>query len=106
LTPNSEELEQQVQQFRGQLSTANRAPAQVNRDLQSNAQETLREQKIENGVVHSPDGSKQGAFNSSTGKRYVLFEGIVLETLLINRLNGTFSGPVNCLSGAPSDIRT
>ena len=36
-------------------------------------------------------------FNSSTGMRYVLFEGTVIETLLINRLNGTFSGPVNCL---------
>jgi type IV secretion system protein VirB10 len=30
-------------------------------------------------------------------KRYVAFEGTVLETLLINRLNGTFAGPVNCL---------
>ncbi len=31
------------------------------------------------------------------GNRHVVFEGTVLETLLINRLNGTFSGPVNCL---------
>jgi len=35
--------------------------------------------------------------NSFTGKRYVAFEGTVLETLLVNRLNGTFSGPINCL---------
>jgi len=35
--------------------------------------------------------------NSFAGKRYVIFEGTVVETLLINRLNGTFSGPVNCL---------
>jgi type IV secretion system protein TrbI len=97
LTQNTEELEQQGQQLQGQFATANRAPAQVNRDMQSNAQETLREQKIENGVVHNPDGSQPGAFNSSTDKRYVLFEGTVLEALLINRLNGTFSGPVNCL---------
>jgi type IV secretion system protein VirB10 len=97
LTQNTEELEQQGQQLQGQFSTANRAPAQVNRDMQSNAQETSREQKIENGVVHNPEGSQPGAFNSSTDKRYVLFEGTVLETLLINRLNGTFSGPVNCL---------
>lgn len=37
------------------------------------------------------------AFNASTGKTYVVFEGTILESLLINRLNGTFSGPVNCL---------
>ncbi len=45
----------------------------------------------------NPDMSRPGTFNSFTGKRYVAFEGTVLETLLINRLNGTFSGPVNCL---------
>jgi type IV secretion system protein TrbI len=45
----------------------------------------------------NPDASQPGAFNSFTGKRYVVFEGTVLETLLINRLNGTFPGPVNCL---------
>jgi len=27
----------------------------------------------------------------------VVFEGTILETLLINRLNGTFAGPVDCL---------
>ncbi len=31
------------------------------------------------------------------GKEYVLFEGTVLEALLINRLDGTFAGPVSCL---------
>jgi type IV secretory pathway VirB10-like protein len=38
-----------------------------------------------------------GSFNAFAGKRYVIFEGTFLETLLINRLNGSFSGPVNCL---------
>jgi len=45
----------------------------------------------------NPDAAKPGAFNSFQGKRYVAFEGTVLETLLINRLNGSFPGPVNCL---------
>ena len=31
-----------------------------------------------------------------TGGEYVAFEGTVVETLLINRLNGTFAGPVSC----------
>jgi len=34
---------------------------------------------------------------SAEVKRYVLFEGTVLEALLINRLDGSFSGPVSCL---------
>lgn len=33
----------------------------------------------------------------SQGKDYLLFEGTLIETVLINRLDGTFSGPVNCL---------
>jgi len=35
--------------------------------------------------------------NRSTGKGYLLFEGTIIETVLTNRLDGTFSGPVNCL---------
>lgn len=34
---------------------------------------------------------------TSTGKTYVLFEGTVLETVLINRLDGQFIGPIECL---------
>ena len=33
----------------------------------------------------------------ATGKTYVLFEGTVLETVLINRLDGQMTGPVECL---------
>jgi type IV secretory pathway VirB10-like protein len=31
------------------------------------------------------------------GKTYRLFEGTVIETVLTNRLDGSFSGPVNCM---------
>jgi type IV secretion system protein TrbI len=34
---------------------------------------------------------------TAAGKTYVLFEGTLLETVLINRLDGQFSGPVECL---------
>ncbi len=34
---------------------------------------------------------------SHEGKEYVLFEGTILEALLINRLDGSFAGPVSCL---------
>lgn len=35
--------------------------------------------------------------NAADGKNYIIFEGTVLETVLINRLEGQFSGPVECL---------
>jgi type IV secretion system protein TrbI len=35
--------------------------------------------------------------DQADAKRYRLFEGTVLETVLTNRLDGSFSGPVNCM---------
>jgi type IV secretory pathway VirB10-like protein len=35
--------------------------------------------------------------NQQVGKTYRLFEGTVVETVLQNRLDGAFSGPVNCM---------
>ena len=37
------------------------------------------------------------ALNQSSGKKYVLLEGTVIETVLMNRLDGSFAGPVMCL---------
>lgn len=41
--------------------------------------------------------SNADSLNSATGKTYVLFEGTILETVLLNRLSGDFNGPVECL---------
>jgi type IV secretion system protein TrbI len=38
-----------------------------------------------------------GSPNAALGKPYLLFEGTILETVLINRLDGSFTGPVECL---------
>jgi type IV secretion system protein VirB10 len=38
-----------------------------------------------------------GARATATGKSHVLFEGTILETVLINRLDGAFTGPIECL---------
>jgi type IV secretion system protein VirB10 len=35
------------------------------------------------------------------GPRYRLFEGTFMDTVLTNRLDGTFTGPVNCLVSVP-----
>jgi type IV secretory pathway VirB10-like protein len=37
------------------------------------------------------------AAGAATRKTYVLFEGTVLETVLLNRLDGSLAGPVECL---------
>jgi type IV secretory pathway VirB10-like protein len=37
------------------------------------------------------------SLDAATGKSYVLFEGTILETVLLNRLSGDFNGPVECL---------
>jgi type IV secretory pathway VirB10-like protein len=36
-------------------------------------------------------------FNSAQGKMHRLFEGRIIETVLTNRINGAFAGPVNCM---------
>ena len=41
--------------------------------------------------------SNEDSLNSATGKTYVLFEGTILETVILNRLSGDFNGPVECL---------
>src|SRR5207253_2863094 len=44
-----------------------------------------------------PAAASAGAANAAAGKTYVLFEGTILETVLINRLDGGSAGPVECL---------
>ncbi len=45
----------------------------------------------------NPVAAPASAPATATGKNYILFEGTVLESLLINRLDGQFSGPIECL---------
>lgn len=46
--------------------------------------------------IHKPT-PKPEMLNAATGKTYVLFEGTILEAVLLNRLSGDFNGPVECL---------
>jgi type IV secretion system protein VirB10 len=45
----------------------------------------------------SPAAASTGAAVPATGKTYMLFEGTILETVLLNRLDGAFAGPIECL---------
>jgi type IV secretory pathway VirB10-like protein len=47
--------------------------------------------------VKPPAAASTGAADAAAGKTYVLFEGTILETVLLNRLDGAFAGPIECL---------
>ena len=54
----------------------------------------------QNAVTSTKAGDAKSlpvASDSDSSKKYILFEGTILETVLINRLDGSFSGPVECL---------
>lgn len=73
----------------------------------SNLVLSLRDQKASSEPTSpslKPETSGRGATSllnkdseSSNGTTYRLFEGSWIETTLTNRLNGSFSGPVNCM---------
>lgn len=47
--------------------------------------------------VNNPAAAQISTSPAAAGKNYILFEGTVLESVLINRLDGQFSGPIECL---------
>jgi len=57
----------------------------------TSSEETRKEE------TRSPVAATADAPATAMGKTYVLFEGTVLETVLINRLDGQLAGPVECL---------
>jgi type IV secretory pathway VirB10-like protein len=61
---------------------------------QTDSAEATKNRKEE---AKNPAAVSAGAANAAAGKTYILFEGTILETVLINRLDGGFAGPVECL---------
>ena len=47
--------------------------------------------------VTKPAATPSGTVGVAAGKTYIVFEGTVLEGVLVNRLDGSFVGPVECL---------
>jgi type IV secretory pathway VirB10-like protein len=60
----------------------------------SDSAEATKDRKEE---PKNPAAASAASTNAAAGKTYVLFEGTILETVLINRLDGGFTGPVECL---------
>ena len=69
-------------------------PTSFSAPAKKDSAETPDDRKEE---IRTPAAASAGAANAAAGKTYVLFEGNILETVLINRLDGQFSGPVECL---------
>ena len=63
-------------------------PPEAARDNEDNQAENPNRRKAD---TQPPELSQ------SEGKLYRLFEGTLIETVLTNRLNGSFVGPVNCM---------
>jgi len=55
------------------------------------------EEKSDQKEATRPAATSTETKNVATGKSYVVFEGSILEAVLINRLEGQFAGPVECL---------
>jgi type IV secretory pathway VirB10-like protein len=47
--------------------------------------------------VSKPAATPSGTAGVAAGKTYIVFEGTILEGVLMNRLDGSFVGPVECL---------
>jgi len=53
--------------------------------------------KNESKEATGPAATVPKSSDMAAGKTYILFEGTILESVLINRLDGQFVGPVECL---------
>jgi len=51
----------------------------------------------QNKEVHNPVAAPSHPSWAAAEKTYILFEGTILESLLLTRLDGQFTGPVECL---------
>jgi type IV secretion system protein TrbI len=57
-----------------------------------------RSKEIPPDAARNDQGDDYKKISQAMGKTYRIFEGTVLEAVLTNRLNGAFSGPVNCMT--------
>jgi len=86
--PDTAQVVQLLKQLQPNPSTLPTPP------LRSEPAEAPKDRKED---AKNPAVAPAGAANAAAGKTYVLFEGTILEAVLINRLEGQFSGPVECL---------
>ncbi|MFZ3217675.1 MAG: TrbI/VirB10 family protein [Candidatus Acidiferrales bacterium] len=89
--PDSPQVAQLLKEMQpNPVSPAPGAPATTRSDSAESTHDRKEEPRNPAAVPTAPP-------NAAAGKTYVLFEGTILETVLINRLDGGFAGPVECL---------
>jgi type IV secretion system protein TrbI len=89
--PDSPQVTQLLKQMQpNPAAPAPGAPATTRND----SAESTHDRKEE---LRNPAAVLAGSASAAAGKTYLLFEGSILETVLINRLDGGFAGPVECL---------
>ena len=88
--PEVAQLVKEMQQGAALGALAVSSPVTAPKDVA----ETNHDRKEE---AKNPAAVAPGSSNAAAGKPYLLFESTILETVLINRLDGSFAGPVECL---------
>jgi type IV secretion system protein TrbI len=89
-TPDLAQLLRQIQP--GFVSPTNALPAPVPGAAASSAEPEPNKKESK-----PPAAGPARAPTPAAGKTYVLFEGTILETVLVNRLDGAMAGPIECL---------
>ena len=89
LVPSQEEIEREQRMLQQLQQSGTLVP---NPSAQATQKNDPAPQRAE---VKPQQDPKEG--RDLDGPKFVLFEGTILETLLMNRLDGSFSGPVSCL---------
>ena len=85
----------QVAQLLKQMQPSPVSPAPIPAlPTRSDSAESTQDRKEE---PRNPAAVPADPPNAAAGKTHVLFEGTILETVLINRLDGGFAGSVECL---------
>ena len=91
VAPDSQQVAQLLKEMQpNPVSPAPVTPATTRSDSAESTHDRKEEPRNPAAVPADPP-------NAAAGKTYVLFEGTILETVLINRLDGGFAGPVECL---------
>src|SRR5215831_7757938 len=86
-TPDNAQLAQLLKQFEPVVPPSTATPQTVSPEPNSERKEE----------ASRPATAPSGVPSAAAGKTYILLEGTILETVLINRLEGQFAGPVECL---------
>ena len=80
-----------------QLPAASQQPVAPSVPARSSSSASPTEADRDTKEVTRPAATSPGVPNVAAGKTYIVFEGTILEAVLINRLDGSFAGPVECL---------